>query len=179
MKRSDIVTLASEVIFGKSLIMNVYRSIVVEAIISRALPDWTWCSSDYASHDFERNGIRLEVKQTAIRQTWTTTRLSRPSWDIAPRKGYWLDGKTWIPSPGRNAELYLLGLHAIADDTADHRDPEQWRFFVIATSDLPPTNQIGLRKVEQLASFSSVTGLAAKVDEILSQRRVTSTREPL
>lgn len=32
---------------------------------------------------------------------------------------------TCVPEPGRNAEIYVLGLHPVADDAADHRAPEK------------------------------------------------------
>jgi hypothetical protein len=165
---AEIVSAASAAIFGKPLITNIYRSVIVEAIIAAVLPDWGWCSSDYASYDFTRNNIRLEVKQSAVRQTWSVERFSRPSWDIAPRTGHWLNGITWVPAPGRNADLYILALHPVTNETADHRDPAQWLFFVVPTAYLPETKRIGLRAVEQLASAVSVEQLPNRVDEIVT-----------
>ncbi|HVW55187.1 MAG TPA: hypothetical protein VHC00_05875 [Rhizobiaceae bacterium] len=165
---AEIVSAASAAIFGRPLVTNIYRSVIVEAIVATALPEWEWCSSDYAPYDFTRNNIRLEVKQSAIRQTWSTARFSRPSWDIAPKTGYWLNGITWVPAPGRNADLYVLALHSITDERADHRDPSQWLFYVAPAACLPETKRIGLRAVEKLASAVSVQQLSTRVEEIVA-----------
>lgn len=143
--KEAIAEKAAKAIFGKPLVTNVYRSVVSEAIVASALTDWMWCSEDYASFDFiHPDGTRLEVKQSAVRQSWVTSKPPRPSWDIKPRTGYWKDGITWVPEPGRNADVYILCLHPVEDDTADHRDPAQWQFVVVAARDLPATQRIGL-----------------------------------
>jgi hypothetical protein len=159
--------LASEAIFGKPLVTNVYRSVIVEAIVAAALPTWKWCSSDYAGHDFERGSIKLEVKQSALLQTWSKSRLSKASWDIAPRTGFWVDGDTWVPSPGRNAHMYVLSLHTIADENADHRDPLQWQFYVIASRNLPDVKTIGVRAAEKLIAPVKLDRLNERVEEIV------------
>lgn len=133
-----IASRAAAAIFGQPLVMNVYRSVIVEAIVAEALTDWQWCSADYASYDFRRaDGCRLEVKQSAMRQTWVSARAPSPRWDIAPRTGAWDDEQVWVQGHGRNADLYVLALHGVTDGSADHRDPEQWEFYVVAAASLP------------------------------------------
>jgi hypothetical protein len=45
-----IVATAASAIFDKALVTNVFRSMLVEAIVNEALrPDWYWCGADYAS----------------------------------------------------------------------------------------------------------------------------------
>jgi hypothetical protein len=58
--------------FGQPLIVNVLRGLVAETIVAEALSlEWTWCSTDYSAWDFIRSdGKRLEVKQSAARQSW-------------------------------------------------------------------------------------------------------------
>lgn len=139
--------------FGNPLITNVLRGQVVEAIIACALePLWTWCAQDYSSWDFERaDGLRLEVKQSAARQTWATfDRPSTCSFDIAERKGRW-EGPVWHNGAGRAAHLYIFAHHPLVDETADHRDPTQWQFYVVATSNLPSTKRLSLSRARQLA----------------------------
>lgn len=162
----DIVRAAASSIFGKPLVTNVYRSVIVEAIVDAALPEWNWCSVDYAAYDFERAGVRLEVKQTAVRQSWSAGRLSKPSWDIASRTGYFTDGTLWTPFLGRNADLYVLGLHPVEDDTADHCDPLQWRFYVIAAQDLPDQKRIGQAAASRLSDQFGFHDLHSAVDAI-------------
>ncbi|HER8900605.1 TPA: hypothetical protein VMX41_001798 [Streptococcus pyogenes] len=165
LSKEEITATAASAIFGKPLITNVYRSIVVEAIIAAALPDWRWVSADYFEYDFvHADGTRLEVKQSALKQTWVTKGDAKPSWDVAERKGAWKDGK-WVPSPGRNADIYVLGLHDVIDETADHRDPAQWQFLVIPTSKLPTTARISLGPASRLANPVTVSGLPAAVAE--------------
>ena len=164
---SQIVSAAKDAIFGKPLVTNVHRSVLVESIVAFALPDWRWCSSDYASYDFRRGDAKLEVKQSAFLQTWSNGRLSRPAWDIAPRTGYWDDGATWVSQPGRIADIYVLALHQVADHTADHRDPRQWQFFVIPTKSLPPTKRIGLAAARQLTDAVPFEGLRSRIEDAL------------
>jgi hypothetical protein len=149
---AEIVAAATAAIFGQPMITNVFRSVIVEAIVAAALGDaWEWSSADYAACDFKRaDGLRLEVKQSSLRQTWST-KLSRPAWDIAARMGYWIGGVEWVSAPGRNADIYVLALHGVTDASADHRDPRQWSFFVVSADCLPDQKTIGLNGVCRLA----------------------------
>ena len=104
-------------IFDKPLIMNVMRGYVVEAIIAMVLePDWKWCSGDYSSWDFERDdGKRLEVKQSAIKQSWEALPHTKPkpSFDIKARTGRYEKGTIFVKDPGRAANLYVFAYHGI------------------------------------------------------------------
>ena len=163
LRKEDVVERASQNLFGKPLVTNVYRSVVVEGIVAEALPDWDWCSADYFEYDFVHpSGTRLEVKQTALKQTWATTAKPRPKWDIAARKTLWVDEKR-IAAPGRNADIYLLGLHAVVDATADHREPSQWQFFVVPAQTLPPSATIGIGPLRRLAEPVTAHDLAEAV----------------
>lgn len=117
---------AADAAFGRPLVNNVLRGLLVEAIVAEALGDeWTWCAAGYASWDFENaDGVRLEVKQSAARQSWASAQPSVCSFDIAPRKGRWESG-IWIAEPGRAASIYVFAHHPLNGDDADHRDPAQ------------------------------------------------------
>src|SRR5689334_16757919 len=67
MRKEEVIGRAVSKVFGKPLVTNVYRSILVEAMIAGVLPEtWEWCSQDYNSHDFvHKDGARMEVKQSA------------------------------------------------------------------------------------------------------------------
>jgi len=164
--------------FGKSLVMNVHRSILVEAMVAEALSDeetsgWTWCSGDYSSHDFRHaDGTRLEVKQTALRQSWKMAASPRPRWDISPRTGEWRDGTTWVPGVGRYADIYVFAWHPVVDLSADHRDPAQWRFFVLPTSALPEAKTLSLSRIKDMGvEHLPLEQLAPKVEAIRQQLR--------
>lgn len=159
------ISAATRVLFGKPLVTNVYRAVIVEAIVDAALSDWSWCSADYASCDFKHpDGRRLEVKQSALKQSWESARVSVPSWDIKPRTGYWKDGVEWISQPGRNADIYVFALHTVTDDTADHRDSYQWVFYVVPTKALPNTKRLSLAALKKIAQPVPVQQLAQSVE---------------
>ena len=149
------------------------RGLVSEAIVAAALePEWEWCSADYSSWDFVRaDRMRLEVKQSAVRQTWAsdTAPPSRTSFDIAARKGRWEDGVTWVEEPGRHAQLYVFAHHAVGDASADHCDPAQWEFFVVPTSALPETKRISTVALRLIAEPCGFAALSRAVTECAAQ----------
>lgn len=162
-----VMSSAANAVFGKPLVTNVFRSVITEAIVAAALPDWTWCSADYAVHDFVHpDGTRLEVKQTALKQSWVSTSTPKPSWDIKARTGYWKDGVQWIAQTGRNADVYVFGLHQIVDDTADHRDPSQWLFYVVAANELPSTQRLSVGAAAKLAPRVTAHELREVVERV-------------
>lgn len=171
---ADVVSKVCDAAFGKPLITNVLRGQVVEAMIALALePVWTWCSADYSSWDFERaDGIRLEVKQSAFKQTWANGPevKVRPGFDVKARTGRW-EGATFINERGRAAHLYVLAYHDRQDDGADHRDPEQWEFFVLPSRAIPPVARIGLASVRRLTESVPILELSAKVNFVAATCR--------
>lgn len=164
----DIQRAASDIAFGQPLIVNYLRGLVAEVIVKAALGlEWRWCSGDWAGWDFEHaNGTKLEVKQSAARQSWTqTAKVSSPRFDIAARAGRW-DGSTWIAGGDelqRHADVYVFAWHPVTDETADHRAPEQWMFYVVPTVNLPATKSLSLARVKVLADPSSFHDLATTV----------------
>jgi hypothetical protein len=161
----DIRARVSDAAFGRPLITNVLRGLVAEAIIATALePEWSWCSSDYSSWDFERaDGSRIEVKQSAARQTWSTgSAPSKCRFDIRARQGRW-EGPDWIAEPGRNAGLYIFAHQPVSTDLADHRDPQQWVFYVVAAAELPEGASLSLQRVRSLAPPTAFSELRERV----------------
>ena len=155
---------ASKAAFGERLITNNLRGLVAEVIVAGALePVWEWCSADWAGWDFERaDGLKLEVKQSATRQTWTTIDSKRSvcRFDIKPRTGAY-EGSKWFPLIGRQADIYVFAHHFEDGEDADHCDPAQWRFFVVrADQPVASAKSIGLRAVEKLAKPCTVGDLS-------------------
>jgi len=166
--RVQIVASATEAAFDRPLITNVYRSVIAEAMVDAALrPAWTWCSADYAGWDFEHaDGSRLEVKQSAARQSWDPPARGRKpaAFDIAPRTGYW-QGAVWVPtSTVRLAHIYVFAYHPLLDETADHREPDQWTFFVLPSTALPDAKTIGLNAIAARVAACPFIGLSAAVE---------------
>lgn len=164
---------ASNAAFGQPLVQNNLRAIVVEAMVDIALPDgWRWSSADWAGWDFEHlDGTRLEVKQSAARQTWAAPQVAgQRRFDIALRRGRW-EGAAWLDEPGRHAHLYLFADHPVGDANADHRNPEQWRFYPIPASDLPETKTLSLTRVMRLAEPCPYDELASRIELLRLNRR--------
>jgi hypothetical protein len=170
----DVRSKASAIAFGKPLVQNNLRGLVAEVIVGYALePDWEWCSGDWLGWDFEHaDGTRLEIKQSAARQTWTAPDKPRtPAFDIRARSGYYL-GAEWRAGNGRNAHIYLFAYHFVANTSADHRDPQQWLFYVVPADCLPAAKTIGLAKVASLSSAKPWGELLEAV-EVRQLERIT------
>jgi hypothetical protein len=150
---------------GDRLISNIYRGLVAEIIVGAAIgSEWRICSGDWRGWDFEHaSGVRLEVKQSASRQTWTGTKATVPIFDIRTRTGYF-EGADWVPDSRRFAHIYVFAHHPIMDESADHRDPRQWRFHVVPANRLPPSKTISLVKVALLSDAVLWSDLKAAIE---------------
>ena len=162
------------------LISNVWRGDYIECLVSTALePEWavTWSSGDdWAAWDLEHaSGARLEVKNSAARQSWDRSGEEpqrRPTFDIRPRQGYWIssNGKwTKVYAPGRQADVYAFAWHdEIREDVADHRVASKWQFFVVSERTLPPNQKsISLSRLADLVRPVRFEDLRAEVERRL------------
>lgn len=164
--------------FGKPIIRNDLRGEIVEEIVAMALePEWEGCGGDWASCDLVRpaDGKRIQVKQSAAKQTWhkADARPARPCFSIKEKTGRWEDGDRWVAERGRNAEIFIFAWHPVTDATADHREPNQWEFFVVPERPLPSQTTISLSRVRQLTEPVTFEALAEKV------RSVAAALQPL
>ncbi len=170
----DVVSKVSDAAFGRPLVTNVLRGQVVEAIVALALePEWNWCSADYSSWDFERpDGLRLEVKQSAYRQSWQSAPGAKisPGFDVKARTGRW-EGSEFVREHGRAAHIYVLAYHDRRDDSADHRDPQQWEFFVLPSAIIPPVARIAIGSVRRLTDGVLIGELANRLEKVASTVR--------
>ena len=170
--RSKVCALA----FGNPVIQNDFRGFLAEVIIGTALgTEWQWCSGDWGGWDFEHfDRTRLEVKQSAARQTWAAPKKpAPPRFDIRSRTGYYV-GAEWNAQIGRHAHIYVFAYHPIADASADHLKPGQWQFHVIAADRLPPSKTIGLAKVSALSPAIPWSELSSAVEALRVARTTTS-----
>jgi hypothetical protein len=145
-------------LFDQPLIQNQYRSSFVEAMIEPYLArsGWRYVGDNWAGWDFEHEfGTRLELKQSAAWQTWDPFKQLASGlppkagpgiFDIASRTG-WFDsaGAVWTKKAGRPAHVYAFAWNGLFGSAADHRNPDQWEFFVVPTAALPAMPQKTLR----------------------------------
>lgn len=171
--------LASSLAFGRPVLMNTFRAVVVEAIVERGLSDrWRHCSADYSAWDFERDdGVKLELKQSAARQSWAEEG-AKPSagvFDIKERTGRY-DGTRWISGQRRWADIYIFARHPRIDPGADHRDPFQWDFYILPASVLPAQASLSLGRIEALTRAQSFTTFGDIVDVVANDLMRHGTR---
>jgi hypothetical protein len=162
-------------IFDQRLIVNMYRSAFIEAMIEPYLEPrgWRYTGAAWCGWDFEhREGHRLEVKQSAAQQLWSSARKleTRGTFDIAARTGYYSEGaETHEKMPGRCAQTYVFAWNGFQSDAADHRDAAQWEFYVVPASSLPEGQRtISLSKVKKLARAVPIAELGDEIDRIVS-----------
>lgn len=143
-------------LFGSPILLNSLRGEVVEEMVAMALePGWEHCAGDWAAFDFRerRSGLRIQVKQSAARQSWHKQQCppASPRFSIAEKTGRWEEGDRWVAEPGRNADLFVFAWHPLTAEAADHRDPHQWEFYVVAERRLPARKSVSLAGVQALA----------------------------
>ena len=134
---------------------NIHRSDYAEAMVYLALRDSGWKRMEpWELWDLQNDsGVKLEVKQGAAAQSWRGFPPSSPRFDIAPRDGF-----------GRSAHIYVFAWHGEGYETADHRDPNEWEFYVVAEGDLPVKQKtIGLTKLRSLSTPCRIEHLATRV----------------
>lgn len=171
--------------YSQPLMDNFYRGDYVEELILFALGDGWEAVGGWGSWDLEQgvDGVRVEVKQSAALQPpqpWYKPaggRKGSPSFNIAPKTGYYTDSTAdavWVgvdpeePDFIRAADLYIFAWHPETDPKiADHRRAEQWKFFVVPEHLLTERHgtqrKIGLNSVKKLATAAAYAELAATV----------------
>jgi hypothetical protein len=169
-----------EALFEHPVMQNDIRSIYVEHMVAELLgKPWRLVSDGWAGWDLEGPGeTRVEVKQSAARQTWSppTAGRAKPSFDIEPRNGYWQDGSKWIAQAGRHANIYVFCWHPIESEACDQRDPEQWTFYVVPSPALPPQKSISLGPLSRLTQPISSKELRGCLDTFAAVRTAAAAR---
>jgi hypothetical protein len=80
MLSDDIIARLTRRLFGAPILQDNVRGDVVEEIVASALePEWRHCSGDWGPCDFQHpgSGQRIQVKQSAARQSWDRSEVSR------------------------------------------------------------------------------------------------------
>lgn len=164
--RETLIARLTERLYGGAVIRNDVRGELVEEMIAAALaPDWEHCGGDWGACDLHHPATawRMQVKQSAARQTWSSSDAAfRPRFSIVHKQGRW-EGARWIAEAGRNAELFVFAWHDVSGAQCDHADPAQWLFHVVPEPKLPPQKSVSLAAVRRLAKPVSIDGLAEAV----------------
>jgi len=150
-------------LFDQPLIQNQYRSAFIEAMIEPYLAcrGWRHVGDNWAGWDFEHeSGTRLELKQSAAWQTWDAVKQAssrspaKPGpgiFDIAPRTGWFdLTGALWTKKAGRPAHVYVFAWNGFIGSGADHRNPDQWEFFILPATALPAQSTLRLSRLRAI-----------------------------
>ena len=147
--------------YQRPIMTNIRRSEYAEALIAVILRDHGWQrTTTWAGWDFEHPDLdlKLEVKQSAAMHPGGAAS-SPPRFSIRGRKR----------NHGRRvADLYVFAWHERTDLTTDHRDPTEWRFYVVLTSDLPDQHSIGLNRIKARIIPCSVADLGAHIEDLCS-----------
>ena len=163
-------------LYRQRVLSNLMRPLYVEHLLARLLAGQCRCvGADWSGWDLEDadSGMRIEVKQSAARQTWSREKPAKPIFDIAERTGYYANGTTWITVPRRPADMYKFAWHPGFDPDAavDHTDPQQWDFYLVRERDLPTGQKsIGLANILKLPHLAArYDTVGAKVDAMRPQ----------
>jgi hypothetical protein len=155
-----------QTMFDVPVMQNNLRGLWVELMVFELLgSNWKHAGNDWAAWDLERNdGLRVEVKQSARQQSWGTS-TSSPRYSIATAKGYYPDGKTYVPNltGKRLASLYVFAWH----DGGDQRMASEWQFYVLEADKLPKSQKsIGRNALQKLTEPVIATELLREVTRL-------------
>ena len=144
--------------YEQRIMNNVHRSDYIECMVAIELGD-EWCHLEpWSKFDYLHipSSKRVEIKQSAAVQPWHNeekgTKRASPKFDIKP--------------PG-STDLYVCAWHGEEGDHADHRNPDQWQFFVVAERDLPNQQSLSLNRLEKIVCPCKITELRTRVMEAL------------
>ncbi|MFE5591557.1 hypothetical protein [Streptomyces sp. NPDC056549] len=159
---------------------NTMRGILAEYLVATALGADNGTRAEWDTVDIRTpEGWRIEVKSTAYLQSWAQSRLSKPSFGIAPAAGW--DARTGISSPDalRRSDVYVFCLlHHEDKQTLNPLDLAQWTFYVLPTRVLdercPTQKSIGLSGLERLAPLKTdFAGLPTAVATCAGDRKAS------
>jgi hypothetical protein len=158
-------------LYGQPIIRNVLRGELVEQFVLDALGDGWIAAGDWEAWDVQSvdGKHRIQVKQSAARQSWAGVDC-KPSNARFSIKGSmaWTEAGGWAGDLIRQANFYIFAWHPLVDAAADHRDPDQWEFYVIASDRLPEQKSLSLSMVRAYCAPSRAGNMLATVSPMLS-----------
>jgi hypothetical protein len=161
-------------LFDRRLIQNDLRGMYVECMVAEILGvSWKSVGENWAAWDLEHeDGTKLEVRQSAARQSWEPPKrgYTSPKFSIRTPSEVW-DGAVSVSVDRRQADIYLFAWHEVTSELADHRDVSQWEFFLVPTSALPVQKSLGLVAVKRIAVRATASDLVQITDDLRSRRK--------
>jgi hypothetical protein len=147
---------------------------MLEAMIALELPNGRRRTIKSAGRDFEQaDGAKLEVKQSAARQSRPQATPYHSTFSIVAKRYHVADGKV-IAENGRKASIYVFAHHPVWE-SAGHRSPAQWQFYVVPTTELPEDAQsTSIDRLRKLATPVSIGELADGITMIANHERACS-----
>ena len=159
------------------LLSNTNRGVLAEYIVATALGIHDTKRVEWDQYDLKIGDVKVEVKSAAYVPTWKQTRLSTITFGIRPAKGW--DSRTDISATiaQRSADVYVFCL--LEGEDRDHIKPldvEQWKFYVLPTSELdrnmPEQKTIGLGPLIALGAHPcTYEELKAAIHEAAAKNR--------
>ena len=158
----SVILTRIQAFFDVPIMQNNLRGMYVEHLVAELLGEgWDLVGQDWAAWDIQHSdGTRVEVKQSARRQTWAAPEngSSKPSFSIRVPKFIW-KGAAKTTTNVRPADIYVFAWHGTDGDESDQRVDGQWQFFVVPASELPAQNVIGLTSLKRLTEPTDSVGL--------------------
>jgi hypothetical protein len=153
------------------------RGVLAEYIVACELGITTNTRLEWDAYDLKtKDGVKLEVKSASYLQTWTQSKISAISFDIAPTKGWNASTNEYSSEIKRQADVYVFCLlHHQEKSTLNPLDLDQWTFYLLPASVLnakiPSQKKIGLSALLKLnplqVSFGEIEMAIRKI--ILAQ----------
>ena len=130
------------------IVGNTERGNLAEFLVAQALDIATDVRNDWEDFDLTtKDGAKIEVKSSAIVQSWRQTRIYPPRFSIRKTLPTWDYSST---TKQRYADIYVFCLLAHLDkETINPMDVSQWEFYALRTDvidrDLGDAQSISLR----------------------------------
>ncbi|MFG2286557.1 hypothetical protein ACGFOU_10925 [Streptomyces sp. NPDC048595] len=114
---------------------NTLRGVLAEYLVATALGAATGTRTEWDSVDIRTpEGWHVEVKSTAYLQSWTQSKPTAVSFNIAPTSGWDPKTNTTLPEKLRRSDVYVFCLlHHQDKQTLNPLDLDQWTFYVLPT----------------------------------------------
>ena len=152
---------------------NTARGLVAEFIVAQALGCVDTCREEWCPYDrLTKNGVRVEVKAAAYRQTWAQRKASPIRFQIGPTRAWNAEAGTFAKSIERQSDLYVFCL--LENKIPSPDDPlnlDRWSFYPLATAELnrkcPAQRSISLARLIHFGArkydFSGLKDAVARI----------------